>query len=109
LYLAARVDGCSASGALLRVLLPLTAPGMTAAGLLVFIFCWNEFLFALSFTTTEAARTLPVAVAMFPGLHEIPYGEIAAASIVATLPVVVLAFLFQRRIVEGLTAGAVKG
>lgn len=109
LYVAARVDGCSSFGALWRVVLPLAAPGILAAGLLVFIFAWNEFLFALSFTATEAARTLPVGIALFPGLHEIPYGEIAAASVVATLPVVALAFAFQRRIVEGLTAGAVKG
>lgn len=109
LYVAARVDGCSAFGALWRVVLPLAAPGMLAAALLVFIFAWNEFLFALSFTATEASRTLPVGIALFPGLHEIPYGEIAAASVVATLPVVALAFAFQRRIVEGLTAGAVKG
>ena len=109
LYVAARVDGCSAFGALWRVLLPLAAPGILAAALLVFIFAWNEFLFALSFTATEASRTLPVGIALFPGLHEIPYGEIAAASVVATLPVVALAFAFQRRIVEGLTAGAVKG
>jgi len=109
LYVAARVDGCSAFGALWRVVLPLAAPGILAAGLLVFIFAWNEFLFALSFTATEASRTLPVGIALFPGLHEIPYGEIAAASVVATIPVVALAFAFQRRIVEGLTAGAVKG
>jgi multiple sugar transport system permease protein len=109
IYHAARVDGCTAFGALWRVMLPLAAPGLAAAGLLVFIFAWNEFLFALSFTASEAARTLPVGIALFPGLHEIPYGEIAAASVVATLPVVLLAFAFQRRIVSGLTAGAVKG
>jgi len=109
LYVAARVDGCSAFGALRRVILPLSAPGLLAAGLLVFVFCWNEFLFALAFTATDASRTIPVGIALFPGLHEIPYGEIAAASVVVTLPVVVLAFAFQRRIVEGLTAGAVKG
>ena len=109
LYIAARVDGCSSFGALGRVVLPLAAPGILAAALLVFIFAWNEFLFALAFTATEASRTLPVGIALFPGLHEVPYGEIAAASVVATLPVVVLAFAFQRRIVEGLTAGAVKG
>jgi multiple sugar transport system permease protein len=109
LYVAARVDGCTAAGALVRVLLPLAAPGLLAAGLLVFVFSWNEFLFALSFTATDAARTIPVAIALFPGLHEIPYGEIAAACVVVTLPVVVLAFAFQRRIVEGLTTGAVKG
>ena len=109
LYVAARVDGCTSFGALWRVVLPLAAPGILAAALLVFIFAWNEFLFALAFTATEASRTLPVGIALFPGLHEVPYGEIAAASVVATLPVVALAFAFQRRIVEGLTAGAVKG
>lgn len=109
LYVAARADGCTAFGALRRVILPLSTPGLLAAGLLVFVFCWNEFLFALAFTATGASRTIPVGIALFPGLHEIPYGEIAAASVVVTLPVVVLAFAFQRRIVDGLTAGAVKG
>jgi multiple sugar transport system permease protein len=109
LYSAARVDRCGPLGALWRVLLPLAGPGLVAAGALVFVFSWNEFLFALAFTATEASRTVPVAIATFPGLHEIPYGEIAAASVVATLPVVVLAFALQRRIVDGLTGGAVKG
>ena len=109
LYAAARVDGCTAFGALARVMLPLAAPGLLAAGLLTFIFAWNEFLFALTFTATEATRTIPVGIALFPGLHEVPYGEIAAAAVTVTLPVVALATAFQRRIVEGLTAGAVKG
>lgn len=109
IYVAARVDGCSAFGAFRKVMLPLAAPGLAATGLLVFISSWNEFLFALSFTSTPAARTLPVAIALFPGLHEIPWGEIAAASVVATLPLVLIAVVFQRRIAEGLTAGAVKG
>ncbi len=109
LYIAARVDGCSHFGAFRRVILPLAAPGLLAAGLLVFVFSWNEFLFALSFTATEAARTIPVGIALFAGMHEIPYGEIAAASVVATAPVVAIAFAFQRRIIDGLTAGAVKG
>ena len=109
LYLAARVDGCTAFQAFRRVLLPLSAPGLVATGLLVFIFSWNEFLYALTFTATVHSRTVPVAIAMFPGLHEMPWGEIAAASVVVTLPIAVLAFAFQRRIVEGLTAGSVKG
>lgn len=109
IYIAARVDGCSALGAFWKVMLPLAAPGLAATALLVFIFAWNEFLFALSFTSTPAARTIPVAIALFPGLHEIPWGEVAAASVVATLPLVALAVVFQRRIAEGLTAGAVKG
>jgi multiple sugar transport system permease protein len=109
IYIAARVDGCSALGAFWKVMLPLASPGLAATALLVFIAAWNEFLFALSFTSTPAARTIPVAIAEFPGLHEIPWGEIAAASIVATLPLVLLAVVFQRRITEGLMAGAVKG
>jgi multiple sugar transport system permease protein len=109
IYLAARVDGCSAFQAFYRVILPLSTPGLFAAAILVFIFCWNEFLYALSFTATTASRTIPVGIALFPGLHEVPWGEIAAASVVVTVPLAVLAFAFQRRIVEGLTAGAVKG
>ncbi len=109
LYIAARVDGCSALGAFRKVMLPLAAPGLTATALLTFIFSWNEFLYALSLTSSIAARTVPVGIALFPGLHEIPWGEIAAGSVVATLPVLLLAVLFQRRVLEGLTAGAVKG
>lgn len=109
LYVAARVDGCTPFQAFYRVMLPLSAPGLVAAALLVFIFSWNEFLYALSFTATAAARTIPVGIALFPGLHEVPWGEIAAASVVVTLPLLLLAFAFQRRIVEGLTTGAVKG
>jgi multiple sugar transport system permease protein len=109
IYLASRVDGCTPRESFLRVILPLSAPGLFATALLVFIFSWNEFLFALTFTSTQASRTIPVAIALFPGLHEIPWGEIAAASVVAALPVVGLALLFQGRIVEGLTAGALKG
>jgi len=109
LYRAARVDGCSHLGILRHVVLPLAAPGLLSVGLLVFIFSWNEFIYALTLTASVRARTLPVAIALFPGLHEIPWGEIAAASILATLPTVLLMLIFQRRIVSGLTAGAVKG
>lgn len=109
LYIAARVDGCSALAAFVRVMLPLAAPGLVATGLLVFIFAWNEFLYALTLTASASARTVPVGIALFPGLHEVPWGEIAAGSVIATAPVIVAAVLFQRRILEGLTAGAVKG
>lgn len=109
IYRASRVDGCSPVQSFVRVMLPLAAPGVATAGILIFIFSWNEFLFALTFTATEASRTIPVAIALFPGLHEVPWGDIAAASVVVTLPLVALVLLFQRRIVEGLTAGAVKG
>lgn len=109
LYAAARVDGCTPWQALRTVFLPLAGPGLAATGLLVFILSWNEFLYALTFTATLRSRTVPVGIALFPGLHEIPWGEIAAASILVTLPLVLLVLVFQRRIVEGLTAGAVKG
>ncbi len=109
LYRAARIDGCSHAGILRHVVLPLASPGLVSIGLLVFIFSWNEFLYAFTLTASERSRTLPVAIALFPGVHEIPWGEIAAAAVLATLPTVLLVLLFQWRIVSGLTAGAVKG
>jgi multiple sugar transport system permease protein len=109
LYYAARVDGCTPLRALMSVFLPIARPGLAVAALLVFIFSWNEFMFALTLTASDTTRTAPVAVALFPGLYEIPWGDIAAASLVVTLPVAGLAALFQRHIVAGLTAGSVKG
>lgn len=109
IYLAARVDGCTPFQAFYKIMLPLSAPGFVTTAILVFIFSWNEFLFALTFTSTTASRTIPVEIALFPGLHEVPWGDIAAASIVVTIPLLILIFVFQRRIIEGLTAGAVKG
>jgi multiple sugar transport system permease protein len=109
IYRASRVDGCGPFQAFRKIMLPLAAPGIFTAAILVFIFSWNEFLFALTFTATTSSRTIPVAIALFPGLHEVPWGDIAAASIIVTIPLVVLVFFFQRRIIEGLTAGAVKG
>ncbi len=109
LYLAARIDGCTPFQAFYKVLLPLCAPGISATAILVFIFSWNEFLFALTFTSTTASRTIPVAIVLFPGLHEIPWGEIAAATITVIIPLIIMVIAFQKRIVEGLTAGAIKG
>jgi multiple sugar transport system permease protein len=109
LYRAARVDGCSPWQALTRIVLPLSRPGLTAAGVLAFLFSWTEFLYAFTFTATEASRTVPVAIVLFPGLHEVRWGETAAAAILVTLPVVLLVLVFQRHIVRGLTAGAIKG
>jgi multiple sugar transport system permease protein len=109
IYLAARVDGCTPFQAFYRIILPVSAPGFATTAVLVFIFCWNEFLFALTFTSTSSSRTIPVAIALFTGMHEVPWGDIAAATIIVIIPLVVLVFAFQRRIVEGLTAGAVKG
>jgi multiple sugar transport system permease protein len=107
---AALVDGCTRLQVLIRVVLPVAAPGVFSTFLLAFIFAFNEFLFALMLTTDYTARTVPVGIALFEGLHgELPWGEIMAASTVATLPVVLLTLAFQRRIVQGLTRGAVKG
>jgi multiple sugar transport system permease protein len=109
IYFASRVDGCSPVQSFYRIMLPLAAPGIFTTAILVFIFSWNEFLFALTFTSTARSRTIPVAIALFPGIHEIPWGDIAAASVVVVVPLLVLVLVFQRRIIEGLTAGAVKG
>ena len=106
---AARVDGCSDWQALFYVFLPVVTPGLVTAALLTFVFAWNEFLFALTLTATVSSRTVPVEIALFPGLHEIPWGEIAAATMIVTLPLLALVGLCQRRIVAGLTAGAIKG
>lgn len=108
---AARVDGATRLGAFRHVILPLVAPGVFASAILVFIFAWNDFLFAAALTSTTDSRTVPAAIAFFTGTSrfEQPTGSIAAASVVVTIPVVVLILLFQRRIVAGLTAGAVKG
>lgn len=109
LFRAARIDGCTPFQAFRRVLLPLAAPGLATTAILVFIFSWNEFLYALTLLSSPEKRTIPVAITLFAGEHRDPWGEIAAASIIATLPLVALTLLFQRRIVSGLTAGAVKG
>ncbi|MGD8207657.1 MAG: carbohydrate ABC transporter permease [Thiohalocapsa sp.] len=108
---AARVDGATALEAFRYVIVPLAAPGVFTAAILVFIFAWNDFLFAAALTSTNDARTVPAAIAFFTGSSrfELPTGSIAAASVVVTVPVTLLVLLFQRRIVAGLTAGAVKG
>ena len=106
---AAMVDGASRLRALREVILPLALPGLAATAILTFVYSWNEFLFALSFTLGPERQTVPVAIALFRGQYQVPWGQILAAAIVATAPVAVLVLLFQRRIVQGLTAGAVKG
>ncbi|MBI2462593.1 MAG: carbohydrate ABC transporter permease [Candidatus Rokubacteria bacterium] len=102
---AARLDGCSRFGILWRILLPLAAPGLFSTGVIVFVFNWNEFLLALTFTATDASRTVPVALALFPGIHEIPWGDLAAASIVVSLPPLALILGFHRWVIRGLTLG----
>lgn len=106
---AAEIDGCTPGQALWRVGLPLAAPGLATAGILTFIYSWNEFLFALSLAGAGEVRTVTVAIALFPGLGEFPWGEIAAASLIVTAPLVFLVLLLQRRIVAGLTTGALSG
>lgn len=108
---AAYVDGATPLQTLVRIMLPLTGPGLVTTGLLAFIAAWNEYLFALTFTVGDKVKTVPPAIASFGGAtpFEIPWGSIMAASVVVTVPLVVLVLVFQQRIVAGLTAGAVKG
>jgi trehalose/maltose transport system permease protein len=110
---AAYVDGCTPWQTLYKVMLPLVAPGMVTTGLLAFIAAWNEFLFAVSFLQTPENRTVPLAIFLFntvsAGGFEVPWGAIMAATVIVTIPLVVLTLIFQNRIISGLTAGAVKG
>ena len=108
---AAIMDGLSPLVIVTRIFMPLMAPAMAATGLLAFIAAWNEFLFALTFTLSNDQRTVPVAIALITGAseYELPWGNIMAASVIVTLPLIALVLVFQRRLVAGLTAGAVKG
>jgi multiple sugar transport system permease protein len=109
---AAQVDGATPYQAFRKVIVPLAAPGMFTAAILVFIFCWNDFLFAITLTSTDSARTVPAALAFFQGdegQFTEPSGNIAAAAVLVTIPIILFVLFFQRRIVAGLTSGAVKG
>jgi multiple sugar transport system permease protein len=108
---AALVDGATNFQAFYKVVIPLAAPGLATAGILTFIFAWNEFLLAVTLTSSPAARTVPASIAFFTGStqFEQPLGTISAASVVISIPLVLMVLLFQKRIVAGLTAGAVKG
>ncbi len=108
---AALVDGATRFQAFYKIVIPLAAPGLATAGILTFIAAWNEFLFAVTLTSTPAARTVPAAIAFFTGStqFEEPLGTISAASVIISIPLILLVLLFQKRIVAGLTAGAVKG
>jgi multiple sugar transport system permease protein len=108
---AARVDGATPFQAFRRVIVPLAAPGVFTSAILVFIFAWNDFLFAISLTSTDRARTVPVALSFFTGdsQFEDPTGSISAAAVVITIPIVIMVLFLQRRIVAGLTSGAIKG
>jgi trehalose/maltose transport system permease protein len=112
IFQSAQVDGASPFQTFYMIMLPLTAPALVTTGLLTFIGAWNEYLFALTFTSVQPdARTLPVIIANFPSQFsmQIPFGEIMAAGVISSIPLIILVFVFQRRIVAGLTAGAVKG
>ncbi len=108
---AAYVDGATPLIVVRQVFLPIMGPALAATGLLAFIAAWNEFLFALTFTLSNEMRTVPVAIALITGgsQYELPWGNIMAASVIVTVPLIVLVLVFQRKIVSGLTAGAVKG
>ncbi len=108
---AAQVDGATPYQAFRKVILPLAAPGVFTAAILVFIFAWNDFVFAITLTSSDASRTVPAALAFFQGESQFtaPTGSIAAAAVLVTVPIIVFVLIFQRRIVAGLTSGAVKG
>jgi len=108
---AAKMDGATPFQAFTRVIAPLAAPGMVTTAILVFIFAWNDFLFAISLTSTTRARTVPAALGFFTGSSQFtaPTGSIAAAAVIITIPIILFVLFFQRRIVAGLTSGAVKG
>jgi len=106
---AALVDGASRVRAFIEIVVPLAWPAIATTAILTFLYSWNEFLFALSFTLGPDRYTVPVAIALFRGQYQVPWGEILAAAVVATMPVAALVLVAERRIVQGLTAGAVKG
>jgi ABC-type glycerol-3-phosphate transport system permease component len=106
---AALLDGASRVRVLVDVVVPLAAPALATTAILTFLYCWNEFLFALSFTLGPERYTVPVAITLFRGRYQIAWGEVLAAAVLATMPAVAVVMAFQRRIVQGLTAGAIKG
>jgi multiple sugar transport system permease protein len=103
------IDGCTRLGVLFRVVLPLSAPGLVATALFCFLASWEEFLIALVFTSSPDAKTIPVAIAEFTGRHAIDYGMMATGGVMAAIPPILIALLFQRYLISGLTSGAVKG
>jgi trehalose/maltose transport system permease protein len=108
---AAIMDGCGPLRIIFQVFMPLLAPALVSTGLLAFIGAWNEFLFALTFVSEDTERTVPVSISLITGAtaYEVPWGSIMAASVIVTVPLVILVLVFQQKIVSGLTAGAVKG
>ncbi|MFD2214955.1 carbohydrate ABC transporter permease [Metabacillus endolithicus] len=105
---AATIDGCSRAGIFFRIMLPLIKPATFSVALLVFINSWNEYIYALTFMTKDEMRTVPVGIALFPSNYELPWGDMAAASVVVTVPLILLVLIFQKNIISGLTSGGVK-
>lgn len=106
---AAKIDGATHMQTFRKIIMPLAAPGVFTTAILVFIASWNEYMFALTINTQDIRKTVPVAITMFQTQYSIPYGEIAAATVIVTVPLIIMVLLFQKRIISGLTSGAVKG
>ena len=104
----AALDGCNRFRTFFSIMLPLIKPGLFSVGMLVFINSWNEYLYALTFMTRENMRTVPVGISLFPSKYELPWGDMAAASIIVTVPLIILVLIFQKRIISGMTAGGIK-
>lgn len=105
----AMIDGCNRMQAVFYIVLPLSAPGIFTTAIIAFITAWNEFMFSLILVTKDAMRTVPVAISLFPGQYTVPWGDMSAASVVATIPIIIVVLIFQKKIVSGLTSGSVKG
>lgn len=105
---AAKIDGCSTAGIFFRIMLPLIKPAIFSVALIVFINAWNEYIYALTFMTNDNMRTVPVGISMFPSNYEMPWGDMAAASVIVTVPLIILVLIFQKKIIAGLTTGGVK-
>ena len=105
---AASIDGCSRAGIFFRIMLPLIKPAIFSVALIVFINAWNEYIYALTFMTNDLMRTVPVGIAMFPSNYEMPWGDMAAGSVIVTVPLIILVLIFQKKIIAGLTTGGVK-
>ena len=106
---AAQIDGCTRFQSVIKVILPLAAPGIFTTAIIAFITAWNEFMFSLVLVTRDSMRTVHAALDCFPGQYTVPWGDMAAASVVATVPIVIVVLICQKKIVSGLTSGAVKG
>lgn len=105
---AAAIDGCSRAGIFFKIMLPLIKPATFSVALIVFINAWNEYIYALTFMTNDLMRTVPVGISLFPSNYEMPWGDMAAGSVIVTVPLIILVLIFQKKIIGGLTSGGVK-